>query len=296
MMMDVFFKNKNYWAIILGGSSGIGLAIAQKMGEQGMNLCIVHRDRKKEQEVFYKKLEVLKNNGIEILTINADALMPEKRTAILETLTNTMHPGGKVKLLVHAISRGNLKLLVPTVASQKQEQLSETEALYQRLKEDINSIFQDQQATLSSTDFQNTIYAMGYSLYDWVKECHNKGLFSTDARVLGLTSEGSQKAWRSYAAVSAAKATLEAVGRSIALEFAAFGVRCNILQPGVTKTPSLGMIPGSEHLIENAKMRNPFQRLTRPEDVADVVYLLSRPESSWINGAIIPVDGGESKT
>ncbi len=296
MMMDFFFKNKNYWAIILGGSSGIGLAIAQKMGEQGMNLCIVHRDRKKEQEVFYKKLEVLKSNGIEILTVNADALMPEKRTAILEALMNTMHPGGKVKLLIHAISRGNLKLLVPTGASQKQEQLSETEALYQRLKEDINSIFQDQQATLSSTDFQNTIYAMGYSLYDWVKECHDKGLFSTDARVLGLTSEGSQKAWRSYAAVSAAKATLEAVGRSIALEFAPFGVRCNILQPGVTKTPSLGMIPGSEHLMENAKMRNPFQRLTRPEDVANVVYLLSRPESSWINGAIIPVDGGESKT
>jgi enoyl-[acyl-carrier protein] reductase III len=56
------------------------------------------------------------------------------------------------------------------------------------------------------------------------------------------------------------------------------------------------MIPGSEHLKANATIRNPFHRLTTPEDVANVVYLLTRDEAAWINGAIIPVDGGEKNS
>jgi enoyl-[acyl-carrier protein] reductase I len=53
-------------------------------------------------------------------------------------------------------------------------------------------------------------------------------------------------------------------------------------------------IPGSTAILENISNRNPSGRLTRPEDIADVVYLLSRPEAEWITGAIIKVDGGES--
>ena len=97
-----------------------------------------------------------------------------------------------------------------------------------------------------------------------------------------------------YAAVSAAKGTLEAIPRNIALEFASFGIRANCIQAGVTDTASLRMIPGSDQLKEFAIKRNPFSRLTLPEDVANVVYLLSKDEASWINGTILKVDGGES--
>jgi NAD(P)-dependent dehydrogenase (short-subunit alcohol dehydrogenase family) len=74
---------------------------------------------------------------------------------------------------------------------------------------------------------------------------------------------------------------------------APFGIRSNIVQAGVTDTPALRMIPGSAHLKAQARIRNPFGRLTTPEDVANAIYLLSLPESAWINGAIIRVDGGE---
>ena len=53
------------------------------------------------------------------------------------------------------------------------------------------------------------------------------------------------------------------------------------------------MIPGSAHLKAQARVRNPFGRLTSPEDVANVIYLLSLPEAAWINGEVIRVDGGE---
>jgi enoyl-[acyl-carrier protein] reductase I len=43
-------------------------------------------------------------------------------------------------------------------------------------------------------------------------------------------------------------------------------------------------------------LRNPFNRLTRPQDVANVIALLATEEAAWINGALIPVDGGERLT
>ena len=130
-------------------------------------------------------------------------------------------------------------------------------------------------------------------MYDWTKEVFTKNLFSQDARIISFTSEGNKKAWQNYAAVSAAKVALEAITRNIALEFAPHGIKANCIEAGITDTASFRMIPGNEQLKEHAIQRNPFKRLTTPEDVADVVYLLTKAEAKWITGAIIPVNGGQ---
>ncbi len=292
--MEPHFKNKNYWAVILGGSSGIGLGIAQKMANEGMNLVIVHRDRKKTASIFLEKMEVLRSTGVQIICKNVDALRSEERQNVLNELKNQFRDKDKIRLLVHAISRGNLKPLVEPQAYKVANK--NLPPVYQSLESQLKESQQKVRGQLSNTDMSMTLQAMALSLYDWVREIHESQLFCSDARVIGLTSEGSHKSWPSYAAVSAAKAALEAIGRSIALEYAPHGIRCNILQPGVTDTPSLRMIPGSDHLKANTLLRNPFGRLTTPQDVGDVVYLLSRDEAAWINGAIIPVDGGEKNS
>ena len=81
--------------------------------------------------------------------------------------------------------------------------------------------------------------------------------------------------------------------RNIALEFARFGIKANCIQAGVTDTVSLRMIPSSDEIKKQSILRNPFGRLTLPEDIANVVYLLAKDEAAWINGTIIQVDGGE---
>ena len=134
---------------------------------------------------------------------------------------------------------------------------------------------------------------MGISLYEWVKLIFEAKMFSNDSRVVSFTSEGNKKAWKSYAAISAAKATLEAITRNIALEFAPFGIRINCIQAGVTDTSSFRMIPKSDKIKEYTLKRNPFKRLTTPEDIANVVYLLCKDEAKWINGTTVTVDGGE---
>ena len=119
-------------------------------------------------------------------------------------------------------------------------------------------------------------------------------LFSNDSRIISYTSEGNTKPWKNYAAVSAAKVTLESITRNIALEFAKFGVKANCIQAGVTNTDSLNRIPNANEIKRHTLQRNPFNRLTTPEDVANAAYLLCKEEASWINGTILKVDGGES--
>ena len=71
------------------------------------------------------------------------------------------------------------------------------------------------------------------------------------------------------------------------------GIRAKCIQAGVTNTAYVRMIPASDDIKKQSLLRSPFNRLTLPEDVDNVVYLLCKDEAAWINGTIIPVDGGE---
>ena len=258
------FQDKNYWALILGGSSGLGLATAKKLAKHGMNICIIHRNSRTQKEEINAEFDKIIAESVQFKSFNIDAFKPEKREQIISELKTIFGAQGKIRTLVHSVAKGNLKPMLD-----------------------------DQNPTLNTDDFNLTINAMAISLYDWTKAVFEAQLFAEDTRIISFTSEGNTKAWRNYAAVSAAKVTLEAITRNIALEFASFGVRANCIQAGVTDTTSLRMIPGSDKIIEHSLKRNPFKRLTQPEDVANAVYLLTKDEASWINGCVIPVDGGE---
>ncbi|AUC74623.1 MULTISPECIES: SDR family oxidoreductase [unclassified Olleya] len=258
------FQHKNYWALILGGSSGLGLATAKKLAKHGMNICIIHRNSRTQEAEINTDFDIIKAEGVQFKSFNVDAFKQEKRTQIISELKVILGSEGKIRTLVHSVAKGNLKPMLD-----------------------------DQKPTLKTDDFNLTINAMAISLFDWTKAVFEGELFADDSRIISFTSEGNTKAWKNYAAVSAAKVTLEAITRNIALEFAPYGIRANCIQAGVTDTASLRMIPGSDKIKEHSLLRNPFNRLTLPEDVANAVYLLSKDEASWINGCVIPVDGGE---
>lgn len=257
----------NHWAVILGASSGFGLATAKKLASHGMNICAVHRDRRGAMERIEKDFAEIRSFGHGLVTLNLDALSAEGMNSVMQVLHEKLGASGKVKVLLHSIAYGNLKPIAPVEGSDT--------------------------PIMEEEDMTRTIHSMGTSLLSWVQKLHKEKLFAEDARVIGLTSEGNEIAWRGYAAVSAAKVALEAVSRSIAVEFARFGIRSNIVQAGITDTPALRLIPGSDKMKESAIARNPLRRLTTPEDVANSIYLLSLDEAKWINGALLRVDGGE---
>ena len=303
--------NQGEWALILGGSSGFGLATAQKLAENGMNLLIVHRDRRGAMRSIEPEFEKLRGLGVQLHTWNADAISDDKRRGLLDEIQGLLGDTGRVRVLLHSIAFGNLKLIVP----EKRAERTSGRELAAKLGIDRDTLVAAADELLAAgedgvhgvatspsypthglldeDDFARTILSMGTSLLGWTQGLFKRELFASDARIFGLTSEGNTLAWKGYAAVSAAKVSLEALVRSIAVEFGPYGIRCNIIQAGVTDTPAFRAIPVNEQLVAQARLRNPGGRLTQPRDVANVIYLLSLDEAAWINGSLIRVDGGE---
>ncbi|MCZ6782439.1 MAG: SDR family oxidoreductase [Proteobacteria bacterium] len=299
------------WAVILGGSSGFGLATASVLADHGVNLCVVHRDRRAALRQVEPEFEKIRGAGVELRTWNVDATDPDKRTGILDEMRELLGSDGRVRVLLHSIAFGNLKLLAPekteprTAGAALAAALGVDPAELERAADELFAQGEDglhpltrapeypSRSYLDEDDFARTILSMGTSLLGWTQGLFQRELFADDARVFGLTSEGNEVAWRGYAAVSAAKVSLETLARSIAVEFGPHGIRCNVIQAGVTETPALAAIPGSAHLKAQARLRNPLHRLTTPRDVANVIHLLSLDEAGWINGEVIRVDGGE---
>jgi NAD(P)-dependent dehydrogenase (short-subunit alcohol dehydrogenase family) len=233
-----------------------------------MPVFVVHRDRRASMPGISKAFQEIRQSGGRLESLNADALSEVGMQMIVQRLRELIEPDGKVAVLVHSITQGNLKKLAAEGSGSGETLLSEE-------------------------DFAQTLHAMGSSLSLWTTRLLRDKLLAPDTRVLGITSEGGEKASPYYAAVGAAKAVLQSLCRSMALELAPFGIRTNLVSAGVTDTPGIRSIPGHEEMMLHAIHRNPFGRLTQPEDVANVIWLLTLPESAWINGAIIRVDGGE---
>jgi NAD(P)-dependent dehydrogenase (short-subunit alcohol dehydrogenase family) len=309
--MTIRFE-RSQWALILGGSSGFCLATSEKLAKHGMS--VVHRDRRGAMPAIDAAFERIRAFGAGFLSFNLDALSAEGQRAVLDGLKAALGERDRVRVLLHSIAFGNLKPLarakgtgqearararlaerlgipVDTLASAIRDSLTDSDdADPLAALADPAEVSDD---VLEDEDFDRTVRAMGTSLATWAQALHAHGLFAADARVLGLTSEGNEVSWRGYAAVSAAKAALESVSRAIAVELAPYGVRSNIVQPGVTDTPALRLIQGSARMKASARLRNPLGRLTTPADVADVICLLSTDEARWVNGALLRVDGGE---
>jgi enoyl-[acyl-carrier protein] reductase III len=269
--MDKNLQFRGLWAVILGGSSGFGFASVEKLAAHGMNIAVLYREPSAAEKPLKKRFEAIATeNSTEILGYNINALDIDGRMQFIKTFSGKAGQHG-VKLLLHSIARGNLKPL--TIKD----------------GDEIDKTYNE----LSVEDIQYTSYAMSNSLLDWARALLAAELFHEDGRIIGLTSEGAHRYWEGYAAVSIAKASLESLAKYMAVEFSAYGLKTNLIQAGITETTSFKLIPGSDKLIKAGIKRNPLGRITKPEDVANVIYLLCTDEAFWINGSLIHVDGGE---
>ena len=279
--MDKNLQFSGLWAVILGGSSGFGLAAIEKLSMHGMNIAVLYRETSSAEKLLKQKfIKIAEANSTTILPYNLNALDSAGRDSFIKEFA-TLADKYSVKLLLHSIARGNLKPL--TI---KDKKVSPTGG-------DLEGVTNEDFNVLSSDDIQLTSYAMSTSLLDWTRTLLNADLFHDDGRIISITSEGAHKYWEGYAAVSIAKSSLESLAKYMAVEFSAYGLKTNVIQAGITETTSFKLIPGSERLVDLNTKRNPFGRMTKPGDVSGAIYLLCTDEAQWINGALIHVDGGE---
>lgn len=96
--------------------------------------------------------------------------------------------------------------------------------------------------------------------------------------------------WRfSY---NTAKAGIIGLTRSVAAHYGAQGIRCNAIAPGVVETPALRSLPAER--IRSVEQSHLLNRFGRPEELASAAVFLLSDASSFITGAVIPVDGGQT--
>jgi NAD(P)-dependent dehydrogenase (short-subunit alcohol dehydrogenase family) len=114
--------------------------------------------------------------------------------------------------------------------------------------------------------------------------------------IINTASEAGIRGGASGAAYTASKHGVVGLTRNVAWAYANDGIRCNAILPGPTIT---GIAGGIEGFNETGKARlEPIislqQRIAMPEQMADAVLFLASDAASFINGAIVPVDGGWS--
>ena len=110
--------------------------------------------------------------------------------------------------------------------------------------------------------------------------------------IINLSSRAASRASRGIAGYIAAKGALEALTRSIAVDEAAHGVRCNAISPGYVLNPKRDANMTPEERARREAMH--LIGLGTADDVAfAAVYLASR-ESRWLTGTVLALDGGSS--
>jgi NAD(P)-dependent dehydrogenase (short-subunit alcohol dehydrogenase family) len=93
-------------------------------------------------------------------------------------------------------------------------------------------------------------------------------------------------------AYGTAKAGIEMLCRYAAEELGERGIRVNAVQPGIIDDELMAPITAGGPLLDDYLLQMPLARLGTVEDVAEAVRFLAGPESRWITGACLPIDGG----
>jgi len=117
-------------------------------------------------------------------------------------------------------------------------------------------------------------------------------------RIIHCTSIHGERAEIGASAYASAKAAINQYCRGLALELAPCGILVNALAPGFIRTP-MSVVDGVNELDGEWFLKNyveghhlPLKRAGLPEEVAGVVYFLAGPDSSYLTGQVITVDGG----
>jgi len=143
----------------------------------------------------------------------------------------------------------------------------------------------------------NQVFAINaMATWLWAREALRVMEKAGRGSIVTIASQLAVAGGRNNAAYVASKGAVVSLTRSIALDYAASGVRCNCVLPGATETPmlqrSFGRAADPAAARERSRTRHAMQRFGRPDETARAILFLASEESSFTTGAMLPVEGG----
>lgn len=148
---------------------------------------------------------------------------------------------------------------------------------------------------VTDDEFQTIVHTNVYSVFTLSREVAKIMIRKKGGSIINISSMAAHYGLPGVIAYTASKAAVEGMTRAMAVELSPLGIRVNCIAPGFISTNmSSAALDGDPTRKERVLTRTPMGKMGSPEDIANVAFFLSTEESSFMTGAVIPVDGGNS--
>ncbi|WP_408666798.1 2,3-dihydro-2,3-dihydroxybenzoate dehydrogenase [Jatrophihabitans sp.] len=249
----------NKTAVVTGAASGIGEAVAWALGQAGVTVAAVDRDRDRLEAVVAK----MSADGIRAEAFPADVTSSAQVQAAVEEIENRLGP------LDYLVNAAGVLRMGPA-------------------------------RSLSDTDWHDTFAVNATGVFLMCRAVVNRMIPRRSGAIVTVASNAASVARMEMSAYCASKAAATMFTKSLGLEVAQYGIRCNLVAPGSTDTPMLqsmwhdenGPKATLEGNLDAYKVGIPLRKLARPSDIADAVAFLLSDRAGHITMHELTVDGG----
>lgn len=244
-------------SIVTGGGTGIGRAIATELAKLGSTVVIASR----KSEVLSQAAEAI-NKELGTHRVYTKQCNIRKEDEVKDLMKSTVENYGRLDYLVNN-GGGQFYAPASTFSAKGWHAVVET-------------------------NLTGTFYCCQQAYHTWMSE--NGG------SIVNIIAD-MKKGFPGMTHTGAARAGVDNITKSLAIEWASCGIRINAVAPGVIYSDSAaahyrGEIP--EDIFEKSKVRIPARRLGTTAEVSSIVCFLLSPGASYITGVTVEVDGGSS--
>ncbi len=244
---------KGQVAVVTGGGTGIGLAIARRLGTLGARIVIASRQSENLEHGWHS----LRESGIDALAVQLDVRKPEQ---VDEMVLRTVKHFGSLDILVNNAA-GNF--------------ISRAEELSPNGWDAVIGI------VLNGSFYCSR--AVGQYM---IARKRGGSIVSILANYVWTGSAGTVHS-------AAAKAGVMSMTQTLAVEWASHGIRVNAIAPGpIESAGAAKQLWDSDEAVERITKMVPLRRWGKPEEVADTLAFLVSSHAGFITGEILTIDGG----
>lgn len=239
-------------AVITGGNAGIGEAIAKAFAREGALVVITGR-RQVELDRVVSDIVKVEGKAFPVAGSVTDELH------VQETVRQTVQRFGRLDILVNNAGLGDFGKRLHEIDDATWTQV---------LDVNLTGVFRMTRAVLPQMLKQQ------------------RGV------IVNISSIASLVGIPTLSAYAASKGALDSLTRSLAVDYAKEGIRCNVVNPGLIDTPMAAPLMSNPEHLDPILAHYPIRRAGKPEEVANMVLYLASDEAAWVTGGTFAIDGG----